>query len=114
MKRAAERAADLQMALQEAVADKQRREEEFGRERAQLEMEIAQLKMQLNKVRALREVDELAGERVDRRLGRREEVHRDSRSLLGGLRRDCGQVETIIACQRQFISPLNCSTSTFR
>lgn len=45
----AERAAALQRALEKAVLDKQKREEEWNRERAQLEMENAQLKMQLAK-----------------------------------------------------------------
>jgi angiomotin like 1 len=49
--RAADRNAELQQALQASVADKQERDEAHKRVKAQLEMEIAQLKMQLAKVR---------------------------------------------------------------
>uniref|UniRef100_A0A915BY13 Angiomotin C-terminal domain-containing protein n=1 Tax=Parascaris univalens TaxID=6257 RepID=A0A915BY13_PARUN len=45
----AERAAALQRAVEKSVLDKQKREEEWSRERSQLEMENAQLKMQLAK-----------------------------------------------------------------
>ncbi|MFH4975409.1 hypothetical protein AB6A40_002118 [Gnathostoma spinigerum] len=46
---AAERVIALQKAIEKSVVDKQKREEEWSRERAQLEMENAQLKMQLAK-----------------------------------------------------------------
>ncbi|VDK53966.1 unnamed protein product [Anisakis simplex] len=45
----AERAAALQRAVEKSVLDKQKREEEWNRERSQLEMENAQLKMQIAK-----------------------------------------------------------------
>ncbi|EPB67027.1 hypothetical protein ANCCEY_13884, partial [Ancylostoma ceylanicum] len=74
---AAERANHLQRLLHETLLDKQARDETHAQERTQWEMDMTQLKMQLNKVckdfsqnGSLKRISRLAGDSGDETINR--------------------------------------------